>query len=170
MTTEETPAPETMPASIAAGIHADRRQDLGEMKGQLSPDVTLVSPLTDGFTFTGPDEVMAVFESAFVLLRDIVMARTTGAGREWVIYGENTLRGRNLEEIEWLRTGEDGLINHITLFIRPASAAVSLLASIGPHLHCRGAMSKLGSVASAGAASLAAILRLVESRLIPRLK
>ena len=140
------------------------------MKEQLSPEVVLVSPLTDGFTFTGPDEVMAVFESAFALLRDIVIARTTGAGQEWVIYGENSLRGRNLEEIQWLRTGEDGLINHITLFIRPASAAVSLLASIGPQLHRRGAMSRLGSVASAGAAPLAAILRLVESRLMPRLK
>lgn len=159
-----------MPASIETWVSADRRQELTEMRAQLSPAVSLISPLTDGFTFDGPDEVMAVFASAFELLRDIETTAVTGQGADWVLHGTNTLRGRNLEEIQWLHVGEDGLIERITLFIRPASAAVSLLAKIGPPLHRRRAMSRLGAVASAGAAPIAAMLRLVESALMPRLK
>lgn len=159
-----------MPESIEKWVSADRRQELGEMRAQLSPGVTLISPLTDGFTFDGRDEVMAVFEAAFDLLKDIEIAGVTGQGQDWVLHGTNTLRGKNLEEIQWLHVGEDGLIDEITLFIRPAAAAVSLLAKIGPGLHRRGAMTKLGGLASAGAAPLAGILRLVESKLMPRLK
>lgn len=158
------------PAAIQAWVQADRRQDLGQMRAQLAADVVLVSPLTDKFDFRGPAEVMAVFESAFDLLRDIEIARVTGADRDWVIYGTNTLSGRNLEEIQWLELDQAGLISRITLFIRPAPAAVGLLARIGKGLHRRGVMGRAGALASVMAAPLAAALNLTEQRLMPRLK
>lgn len=159
-----------MPTAIAEWVAADRSMDLTQMRAQLGPGVVLISPLTDAFTFRGVDEVMAVFESAFELLRDIEIAAVTGAGRDWVVHGTNTLDGRNLEEIQWLHLGEDGLIDGITLLIRPMPAAVALLAKIGPGLHRRGAMSRVGAIASKGAAPLALITRLIETRLMPRLK
>ena len=60
------------PPSIDAWVHADRRQDLDQMRAQLAADVVLISPLTDAFDFRGPDEVMAVFESAFDLSRYMI--------------------------------------------------------------------------------------------------
>ncbi|HHW83323.1 MAG TPA: nuclear transport factor 2 family protein [Actinomycetales bacterium] len=158
------------PECIRAWVEADRRMDLARMQDQLDPAVVLISPLTHGFDFRGREEVMAVFESAFELLTDVEIFRVTGAGSDWVLYGKNRLGGRNLEEIQWLRVGESGLIEEITLFIRPVPAAVSLLAKIGVPLHRRGTMNRLGAVASAMAAPLAAVLHLTEKHLMPRLK
>lgn len=162
--------PPNAPASIAAWVSADRHQDLAEMRAQLASDVVLISPLTDAFDFRGPDEVMAVFEAAFDLLRDIEITGLTGADRDWVLHGTNTLKGRNLEEIQWLKLNEAGQIAEITLFIRPAPAAISLLSRIGPGLHRRDAMNRLGAVASGLAAPLAGALNLTERTLMPRLK
>ena len=158
------------PPSIDAWVHADRRQDLDQMRAQLAADVVLISPLTDAFDFRGPDEVMAVFESAFELLRDIEIAGVTGTGRDWVLHGTNTLKGRNLEEIQWLSLDEAGKIARITLFIRPAPAAISLLSKIGRPLHRRRTMNRLGAFASGLAAPLAGALNLTEKTLMPRLK
>ena len=159
------------PAAIGAWESADRRQDLTVMRAQLASDVRLVSPLTDQFTFDGPDEVMAVFESAFELLRDIDVKRVTGAERDWVLHGTNTLDGRNLEEVQWLRLGDDGLIAEITLFIRPVLAAADLLAAIGPPMARRGLM---GRGAARAASILGALpklqLQLAERSTMPRLR
>ncbi|MDO5495643.1 MAG: nuclear transport factor 2 family protein, partial [bacterium] len=135
------------PECVRAWVEADRRLDLERMREQLDPAVVLTSPLTDAFDFRGRDEVMAVFESAFELLTDIEIHRVTGAGADWVLWGTNRLRARSLEEIQWLRMGERGLISEITLFIRPVPAAVALLAKIGTPLHRRGTMNRLGAVA-----------------------
>lgn len=158
------------PAAIDAWEAADRRQDLDVMRAQLAADVRLVSPLTDIFTFDGPDAVMGVFESAFELLRDIEIHKVTGADDDWVLHGRNTLDGRSLEEIQWLHLDGDGLIDEITLFIRPVTAATALLARIGPPLARRGLMHR-------GWARFAAILgamphaqlRSAEKLIMPRL-
>lgn len=160
----------TPPLAIEAWVSADRRQDLDQMRAQLADDVVLISPLTDAFDFAGQHEVMAVFESAFELLRDIEIHALTGAGDQWVLYGKNTLSGRNLEEIQWLELDQAGKIARITLFIRPAPAAVSLLSKIGVGLASRGVMGRLGGLASRLATPLAAALNLTERTLMPRLK
>ena len=139
------------------------------MRAQLSPTVQLISPLTDRFRFVGPDAVMAVLVSAFELLEDIEITALTGAGEDWVLHGTNTLDGRNLEEIQWLHLGHDGLIDRITLFIRPAPAAISLLAKIGPPLARRGALKPAARFASQAAVPIAAVLRLADSVVMPRL-
>lgn len=139
------------------------------MRAQLSPTVELISPLTDRFRFVGPDAVMAVLVSAFELLEDIEITTLTGSGRDWVLHGTSTLDGQNLEEIQWLHLGEDGLIDRITLFIRPAPAAISLLAKIGPPLARRGALKPAARFASQAAVPIAAVLRLADSLVMPRL-
>lgn len=159
-----------LPEHVREWVAADRRQDLTLMQAQLSDDVVLISPLTDAFTFTGPGEVMAVFEAAFELLADIEIANVTGAGTDWAIHGTNTIGGDNLEEIQWLQLGADGRIARITLFIRPAPAAITLLSRIGPGLKARGLMGAAAATASGAAKPLAAALRLTEGRVMPRLR
>ncbi|HHU10181.1 MAG TPA: nuclear transport factor 2 family protein [Intrasporangiaceae bacterium] len=159
-----------LPPHVRAWVTADRNQDLTVMKEQLSPSVVLISPLTDAFTFDGPDEVMAVFESAFELLSDIEIAGVTCADQDWVIYGTNTIGGENLEEIQWLRLDDAGRIERITLFIRPAPAAITLLSRIGPRLKKRGVMGGAAAFASGAARPLALALRVTEGRVMPRLR
>lgn len=112
---------------------------------------------------------MAVLECAFELLEDIEITALTGGPHDWVLHGTNTLDGQNLEEIQWLHLGEDGLIDRITLFIRPAPAAISLLARIGPPLARRGALKPGARFASQAAVPIAAALRLADSLVMPRL-
>jgi len=161
---------QNLPPTIRAWVEADRHKDLAQMKAQLSDDAHLISPLTDQFTFTGADEVMAVFEAAFDLLTDIEIAGVTGNGTQWVVYGTNKLGGNNLEEIQWLELNEACKIHKVTLFIRPVPAPVELLSKIGPGLHRRGAMGKGGAIASRAATPLAAALRLTEKFVMPRIK
>lgn len=158
------------PAAVTAWVEADRARDLAVMREQLADDARLISPLTDGFDFRGADEVMAVMAAAFELLDDIAIRRVTGTDRDFALHGTATLRGANLEEIQWLHVSEDGLIDEITLFVRPMPAAVALLAAIGPGLARRGVLGRAGAVASRAAAPLAMITRAVESRLMPRLR
>lgn len=157
------------PPVIQAWESADRRQQLDVMAAQLSDDVVLISPLTDGFRFRGRQAVAAVFASAFDLLQDIEVDAVTGSGRDWVLCGTNTLNGRNLEELQWLHLDEAGRIDRITLFIRPVSAAVALLAAIGPRLHARGALPRRAAVAARTLAPVALLMATVERHLMPRL-
>lgn len=159
----------TTPSAIQSWVSADRRLDLTEMSAQLDPDVLLVSPLTDKFTFRGRDQVIGVFEAAFALLSDIEIHNLTGQDTDWVVYGTNTLRRHNLEEIQWLRVGESGLIDHITLFIRPMPAAVALLAAIGPQLHRQGILPRRAAISARAAAPLVAITGLIERLVMPKI-
>lgn len=158
-----------MPPTIQAWVDADRRQELDVMQSLLAPDVELVSPLTDAFTFQGSREVMAVFASAFDLLKEIEIVRVTGADRDWVIHGRQRMRGANMEEIQWLRLNDAGEIDHITLFIRPAHAVIETFATIAGGLHQRQVMPRNAVVASAPLRIFSAVLRLIERRVMARL-
>ncbi|MBB1501672.1 hypothetical protein H5397_09555 [Propioniciclava sp. MC1683] len=129
----------------------------------------LRSPLTDAFVFIGRREVAQVFAAAFDLLRDIEIVAVTGSGPDWVVHGANTLRGRSLEEIQWLRLGDDGLIAEVTLFIRPAPAAIGLFARIGARLVARGVLPARAGAAAGSLAPFAALFGAIERFVMPRL-
>ncbi|MDO5534826.1 MAG: nuclear transport factor 2 family protein [Propionibacteriaceae bacterium] len=160
--------PPSLPAAIAAWVEADRHLELDAMRAQLAPTVVLRSPLTDAFTFTGPDAVGHVFGAAFDLLSDIEITRVTGHGDDWVVHGTNTLDGHNLEEIQWLHLDADGLIDEVTLFIRPVPAAIGLFAQIGNRLATRGVLPRRAGVAAASLAPFAAVFRGIERFVMPR--
>lgn len=162
-------APPQLPPAIAAWVEADRLLELPAMEAQLSPGVVLRSPLTDAFVFRGPRDVAQVFGAAFDLLRDIEIAAVTGSGDDWVVHGVNTLGGRNLEEIQWLRLGADGLIAEVTLFIRPVPAVIGLFARIGARLAARGVLPRRAGVAAGSLAPFAALFGGIERFLMPRL-
>ena len=161
--------PPELPPVIAAWVEADRHLALDAMEAQLSPTCVLRSPLTDAFVFVGRRDVAQVFGAAFDLLRDIEITAVTGAGDDWVVHGTNTLNGRNLEEIQWLRLGGDGLIAEVTLFIRPVPAAIALFARIGARLADRGVLPRRAGVAASSLAPFAALFGGIERFLMPRL-
>ena len=163
--------PANLPPTIESWVAADRALAADRMRDLLSPGVTLVSPLTDAFDFTGPDDVAGVFAAAFEVLADVAVARVTGAGADWAIHATNTVNGRRLEEIQWLHLGDDGLIDHITLFMRPVASAAELLAVIGPALARRGLMAPGPAKAASALGRMPAMqLHMAEKRIFPRLR
>lgn len=70
----------TPPTTISRWTDADRTGDLAGMRACLAADARLISPLTDGFSFHGAEEVMAVFAAARV---------ASGAARPlgWIVRG-----------------------------------------------------------------------------------
>lgn len=163
--------PANLPPTIESWVAADRALAADRMRDLLSPGVTLVSPLTDAFDFTGPDDVAGVFAAAFEVLADVAVARVTGAGADWAIHATNTVNGRRLEEIQWLHLGDDGLIDHITLFMRPVASAAELLAVIGPALARRGLMAPGPAKAASALGRMPAMqLHMAEKRILPRLR
>ncbi len=168
--TDSTP-PTDLPDPIAAWVAADRAMDVDGMRALMSPGVTLVSPLTDAFDFTGPVDVAGVFAAAFDVLDDVDVARVTGAGPDWAVHATNTVNGRPLEEIQWLHLGADGLIDRITLFMRPVASAAELLATIGPALARRGLMMPGPARAASVLGRMPAMqLHMAEKRIMPRLR
>ncbi|WP_026928446.1 hypothetical protein [Granulicoccus phenolivorans] len=158
-----------LPVVIQDWMTADRAKDLPRMRDLLAEQVELISPLTDQFTFSGRREVSGVYEAIFTDLSEIEFVNTTGADRDWVLHGRNTFRGRNLEEIQWLQLDEHDLIEQITLFLRPAPAAIAVLATIGRRLHANGIMARPAAVASAAAVPVSIGLTGIERFLMPRL-
>lgn len=158
-----------LPDVIRDWITADRSGELAEMRELLSEQVELISPLTDQFTFAGRREVIGVYEAIFADLTGIEFLNATGADRDWVLHGRNIFQGRNLEEIQWLRLDEDDLIEQITLFLRPAPAAIAVLATIGRRLHANGIMGRPAAVASAAAVPVSFGLTQIERFIMPKL-
>lgn len=158
-----------MPASIVAWVEADRALDLDTMRAQLAPEVVLISPLTDAFDFRGPEEVMAVFASAFAMLQNIEVVRVTGTAVDWVLHGSQTLHGQSMEEVQWLHLNAEGAIDHITLFIRPVPAVVGTLGGIAPGLHRRGVLPRSAVIASAPVRIIAWVFRRIEQLVMPRI-
>lgn len=160
-----------MNPTISAWVAADEAQDTTAMKKLLDPDVRLISPLTDAFDFTGPDDVAAVFDAAFEILDDIAIKRVTGSGADWAVHATNTIGGRNLEEIQWLHLDDDGLIDEITLFMRPLSPAADVLAAIAVPLARRGLMPVAKARAASALGAVPAMqLRMAEKRILPGLR
>ena len=164
-------SPAILPPTIESWVAADRALDAGRMRDLMAPAIVLASPLTDAFDFTGPDDVAAVFAAAFEVLDDVDVARVTGAGADWAVHATNTVNGRRLEEIQWLHLGDDGLVDRITMFMRPLASTVELLAAIGPALARRGLMSPGPAKAASALARMPAMqLHLAEKQVMPRLR
>lgn len=164
-------SPAILPPTIESWIAADRALDADRMRDLMAPAIVLASPLTDAFDFTGPDDVAAVFAAAFEVLDDVDVARVTGAGADWAIHATNTVNGRRLEEIRWLHLGDDGLVDRITMFMRPLASTAELLAAIGPALARRGLMSPGPAKAASALARMPAMqLHLAEKQVMPRLR
>ena len=116
-------------------------KDIDLAVSALTADVVLHSPLTDRFTFTGKDDVGALFEIAFANFADLNYHTEIGDGDRRVLVGGGTANGQPFEETLLLRLREDR-IAEITLFIRPLTGLTAVMAALGPKLAVRNGRSK----------------------------
>ncbi|MBO9626563.1 MAG: nuclear transport factor 2 family protein [Microbacterium sp.] len=100
----------------------------------LAADAVLISPLTDGFSFQGREEIRDLLASAFTVLDGIRFDGDVRDGDQVVLFATATVRGRALTECQRLRLDGDGLIRELTIFLRPLPAVTAFTRALGPVL------------------------------------
>lgn len=119
-TTDRTDAPLAMRTAL-------EERDLQGVMDALAPDVLLRSPITNGFHFTGREQMRALYEAVFDGLRDFrVTGEIRGSQSERVLLIEGHIGSQPFEEVQVLRLDELGRVREMTLFFRPLPALPAL--------------------------------------------
>ncbi|MDR6868035.1 hypothetical protein J2Y69_002643 [Microbacterium resistens] len=100
----------------------------------VSAGVVLISPLTDRFAFRGREEVRGILHAAFAVLDGISYDGQFSDGTEAVLFATARIGDRSLSECQRIRFDEDGLIDEVTLMMRPLPAATAFARALGPVL------------------------------------
>jgi len=119
---------------LDAWIAAGRAHDAELAASALAADAELVSPLTDGFVFSGPGEIRELLSAVFEAVADYRPVSSMQDGRTAVVVGRAMVRGVALEEFQHLELAEDGRIARITIAMRPLPAITAFARELGPVL------------------------------------
>lgn len=115
-------------------ITAGREHDPALAASALAPTVEMVSPLTDGFVFSGPEEIRDLLTAVFEAVADYRPVSAIRDGSTAVVVGHATVRGVALEEFQHLELDDDGRILRITIAMRPLPAITAFARELGPIL------------------------------------
>lgn len=108
--------------------------DLEAAVACLSPDVVLHSPVTFK-PFVGREAVAALFEILFKTFEDFRYEHEfQGEDGSAVLHFRTRVGDREVEGIDMIRPGTDGLITDFTVMVRPLSAVTALRDAIGAQL------------------------------------
>ncbi len=112
---------------------AVENRDQDAMVACLDPDVRLYSPVAFK-PFAGRDAVRELFWNLFEVFEDFrYVDELEGAGSHALIFRAN-VGGRQLEGLDHLVFGDDGLITEFTVMIRPLSALAALGEAMAPRV------------------------------------
>jgi len=112
--------------------------DLDATLACLSPDVVLHSPVTFK-PFEGREAVGVLFGILFKTFQDFrYVAEFTADDGSAVLRFMTRVGDRDVEGIDLVHFGDDGLIDDFTVFVRPLSAVHALRDSIGAQLAAQG--------------------------------
>lgn len=113
---------------------AGEAKDLDALMSTLSPAVVFHSPLSARAGFAGHDQARRLFSVVLGALQDIRYHADTGDDRTRMLAATARLGRHELEEAALVRLGDDGLIEELTLWIRPLPALTAVMAALGPGL------------------------------------
>ena len=113
--------------AVESGDHAG-------MVAALAADAVLHSPVTFK-PFEGRDAISQLFAALLETFQDFRYTDelTAPDGTEALVF-RTRVGDREVEGVDLLRYGDDGLINDFTVMVRPLSAAIALAEAIGPRL------------------------------------
>ena len=97
----------------------------------LAPDVVLHSPIIST-AFEGREAVSDLYAAIIERFRDYRYTRELEGDGEQLLEMEGTLRGRRLQGMIALRVDDEGLIDDITILIRPLAGVIAFLVELGP--------------------------------------
>jgi hypothetical protein len=108
-------------------------RDLDGMRAALAADVVLHSPVTFR-PFEGRDMVGHVLATVFGVFEDFAYSDHLRQGRTSVLIFRARVGEREVDGIDLLREGGDGLIEDFTVMVRPLSGLTALAEEMGRRL------------------------------------
>ena len=109
-------------------------QDIDAAVACLAPDVVLHSPVTFK-PFEGREAVQGLFTILFRTFEDFrYVGEFRSADGSDVLHFRTRVGDRDVEGIDMLHYGGEGLIDDFTVFVRPLSAVTALRDAIGAQL------------------------------------
>jgi hypothetical protein len=158
----------TTDATTKAWRTAGEQSDADAATKCLAENVKVISPLTDVFEFNGLSQTREMLIAAFEVVTDLRFFAETGDDAARALIARGRVGGQELEEAQFLRFDQQGLITELTLFARPLPATTALMAAIGPVLARRQGKPGLARAIQLASAPLALGARIGERSLVPR--
>ena len=123
-----------MPSAAASAFRsAVEAEDLDGMLAVLSDDVVLYSPVSFK-PFRGKDAVRGLFSILMETFEDFHYTdHLEGEGTSILVFRAH-VGDRDVEGIDLLRIGAEGLVNDFTLMVRPLSGINALWQAVGARL------------------------------------
>lgn len=103
--------------------------DMAAVPALLAPDVVFRSPVAFA-PYTGRALVAGILRGAFRVFADFRYEKELGGGRDHVLVFRATVDGREVHGADFLHVDDDGLIDELTVMVRPLSAAQALSAAM----------------------------------------
>lgn len=108
-------------------------QDLDAMAAALDPDVVFSSPVVFR-PYEGRAAVMGLLSLVAQVFEDFrYVDELSGAGSACLVF-EAKVGDRDVEGIDYMRLGDDGLVKELHVMVRPYSAATALKDAMGAKL------------------------------------
>jgi SnoaL-like domain len=108
-------------------------RDLAAMEAALDPEVTFRSPIVFA-PYQGRDAVMQLLSLVTEVFEDFRYVDELEGDRATCLVFQARVGDRELEGIDYLRHGPGGLVEELTVMVRPYSAATALRDAMGARL------------------------------------
>jgi hypothetical protein len=112
---------------------AVEQRDQASMVALLAPDVLFHSPVAFR-PFVGRAAAAELFWNLFQVFEDFTyLDELEGEGTHALVFSA-TVGGKQLQGLDHLRFGDDGLVAEFTVMVRPLSGVIALAEAMGPRV------------------------------------
>lgn len=125
------PEPNRAVLPLRAAMEA---RDMAAVIDAFAPGAVFRSPLTTGLVFTGHEQIGALVQVLFDVLKDLRYTGEACDGSTGFLAWRARIVGQPIEGTDLLRFGPDGKIEEFTVFFRPLPATALALRVIGTGL------------------------------------
>ena len=113
---------------------AVENRDVAALAEAFAPDAVLHSPITSKLTFTGRDQIVAVFQVILEEFEGITYTDEVRQGDVAFLVTRATVGGEEIEILDYMRLDAEDRIRELTVFFRPLPATAVALRRIGAGL------------------------------------
>jgi hypothetical protein len=121
-------------ATTAAFRAAGERADLAAFVETLASSVKLRSPISFRARFDGLDDVTALMQAVFDVVRDIEYLEDVGTSTTRALFYRARIEGQAVEGAILVRLDERARVAEMTMFFRPLPGLTALTARLTPRL------------------------------------
>ncbi|NUR89418.1 MAG: nuclear transport factor 2 family protein [Nonomuraea sp.] len=154
---------------VLAFREAGEAGDAEALLATLTPEAAFHSPLSATAGFQGREQLRELFHAVFDVMSDLRYHTDVGDERTRMVASTARIGRTALEESALLRLNGDGLIEEVTVWMRPLPALTAFMAALGPRMARATGRPGLPLLVSAAVGPLAAMTRLGDRTLVPML-